>query len=85
MNVKCIYPEKNGCSSFLILEEKTALIDVGLLYCQEEMVRKTKEQLCGRKLDYIILSHSHYDHVGALTYFRKAFPDAKVIASDVTA
>ena len=84
MKVKCIYPQNNGCSSFLILEEKTALIDVGLLYCEEEMIEKTKMELKGRPLDYIILSHSHYDHVGALSYFKKAFPEAKVIASTIT-
>lgn len=64
--------------------EKTALIDCGMAYCGERMTENLAERLAssGReKLDYIILSHSHYDHMGALPYVRRRFPDAVVCGS----
>ena len=64
--------------------EKNALLDCGMAYCGEKMVEKLARRLAenGReKLDYIILSHSHYDHMGALPYVRRRFPEAMVCGS----
>ena len=64
--------------------EKTALLDCGMAYCGREMTQNLKQMLarCGKdKLDYVLLSHSHYDHIGALPYIREAFPDAEVCGS----
>jgi len=85
MNIKTIWPSKGGCNVFLIDAEKTALVDVGLTYCADELINKVKAELGGKELNYILLSHSHYDHVGALSEFRKAFPKAIVAASEITA
>ena len=32
----------------------------------------------GRKLDCVLMSHTHYDHIGALPYILKEWPDAVV-------
>lgn len=56
--------------------EKTALLDCGMSYCGDEMVENLRKALNGRTLDYVLLSHSHYDHIGALPYVRKAYPKA---------
>ncbi len=84
MTIKRIVPGK-GCEVQLILAEKTALWDTGMFYCADECVRLVKESLNGATLDYIVLSHSHYDHVGGLSIFRAAFPKAQVLASDYCA
>ncbi|MDD4564286.1 MAG: MBL fold metallo-hydrolase [Eubacteriales bacterium] len=55
--------------------EKTALIDCGMAYCGEGLVNNIKKELGDRKLDYVILSHTHYDHIAALSYVRRAWPD----------
>ncbi len=31
-------------------------------------------------LEYIILTHGHFDHTDGLDFYRKAFPDAKLVA-----
>lgn len=71
----------------VIGSEKTAIIDCGMAYCGKKLVENIKETLKanGReKLDYVMLTHSHYDHMGALPYVLKAWPDAKVCASAKT-
>ncbi len=70
-----------GYTNFFIDAEKTAILDVGMNFDAPSSISALRELLKGRRLDYIILSHSHYDHMGALPEYRKAFPEAKVIAS----
>lgn len=71
-----------GGEAILIdMYDKTALMDCGMAYCADKMIEKTKALLGGRPLDYIFISHSHYDHIGALSAVKKAFPEAKVVAS----
>ncbi len=61
--------------------EKTALLDCGNSYCGPVTAENLKEALGGRKLDYVMLSHSHYDHIGALPYIKQAFPEATVLGA----
>ena len=69
-----------GGEAILIFgSEKTALYDTGMAYCADGIIRNIRKALSERgfeKLDYILLSHSHYDHVAALPYLQEAFPDA---------
>lgn len=70
----------HGGESLLICgSEKNALLDCGMAYCAEE----TAANIAARtdRLDYILLSHSHYDHIGALPCIREHFPDAAVCGS----
>ncbi len=69
-----------GDSCLFIGSEKTALIDTGMEYCSRELVEEIKEQLAGRPLDYILLSHSHYDHVCGTPALRHEWPDVIVAA-----
>ena len=81
----------HGGESFLIVgSEKTALYDCGMAYCGEDTVRNIEETLESLvkegkvsypSLDYILLSHSHYDHIGALPYILDRYPDTTVCAS----
>lgn len=79
----------SGGESILVFgSEKTLLYDCGMAYCGEYTVQNIREKLAGKNrdsLDYIILSHSHYDHIGGLPYIRKAFPNAQVLGSAKTA
>lgn len=36
----------------------------------------------GLDVEYIILTHSHFDHVAGTAFYRRAFPDAKLVASE---
>ena len=58
------------------------LVDTGFAFCAEEMIRKIKAELNGKSLDFILLTHSHYDHAMGVPALRKAFPEVKVIGSE---
>ena len=75
-------PGKGGDCILITGSERTALWDTGMFYCAPSAIEMTRSLLGGRGLDYIILSHTHYDHIGALTELRRAFPEARVICSE---
>lgn len=84
-NIVPIDRRYRGYMNFFIEDSKTAVLDVGMCYDAPVSIALLNDLLKGRKLDYIMLTHSHYDHAGALTEYRKAFPEARVIASGKTA
>lgn len=81
----CRVTAGNGGEALLIMgSEKTALLDCGMAYCGKSMTANLKKELKIRgreKLDFVILSHSHYDHIGALPYVKDEFPEVIVCAS----
>lgn len=80
--MKIVQPDGyiRGDSTLFIGSEKTALIDTGMEYCSEQLVEDLKVALEGRPLDYILLTHSHYDHVCGVPALRHAWPDVVVCA-----
>ena len=75
---------RGGEAILIIGSEKNAIIDCGMAYCGGDVVKNIKEKLEeeGRNtLDLAFLTHSHYDHMGALPYIRRAFPEVIVYGS----
>lgn len=53
-----------GDSAFLIDDGTTSILyDSGFAFTGYQVAEKIKKHLGNRKLDYIFLTHSHYDHV----------------------
>ena len=72
-----------GDCAFLIDNGKTAVLyDTGFGFTGAQIARNICACLGERKLDYILLTHSHYDHVLAAPHILKVYPDAKVIAGE---
>lgn len=70
-----------GGEAILILgSEKTALYDCGMACFADNLIENLKTVLNaeGKTLDYILLSHTHYDHIGALPYVLQVWPEAQV-------
>ena len=73
----------HGAASLLVVgTEKTALMDCSMAYCGEHLVKKIKDKLGDRPLDYFFASHTHYDHIGALPYLRKEWPNLICIGAE---
>lgn len=57
-----------AANCYLIIDEKKALIDVG--GDPEFIIRAIKKHIEPKELDYIFLTHSHYDHASAAGFFK---------------
>lgn len=76
-DVRC----EKGDSAFLIDDGKTSILyDTGFGFTGFEVAKNIKSVLGERKLDYIFLTHSHYDHALGSAYILRYYPDAKVVA-----
>ncbi|MBQ8178534.1 MAG: MBL fold metallo-hydrolase [Clostridia bacterium] len=74
-----------GDSAYLIYDDQTAILyDSGFAFTGEKLSLRIKEVLGERKLDYIFLTHSHYDHCLGSAYVLERYPDAKVVAGKHT-
>lgn len=73
----------SGDSAFLLDDGKTAIMyDSGFGFTGFAVADKIKAILGDRKLDYIFLTHSHYDHALGSVYALEYWPDAKVVAGE---
>ena len=57
----------------VIGSDRTALIDTGTGFASDAVLRSLREALGGRDLDFVILTHRHFDHVGGLGNIMKEF------------
>lgn len=72
-----------GDSAFLIDDGKTSIMyDSGFAFTGYRVADKIKEILGKRELDYIFLTHSHYDHALGSVYVKKYWKNAKVVAGE---
>ena len=68
-------------NSYLIDDDKVAVIDSVKDGFLDESVSNIKEIIGERKIDYIIVQHTELDHSGALKKMLLLYPDAVVVAT----
>ncbi len=68
-------------NSYLIRDEKVALVDAVYGPFAAQMIAKIKEIIDPAKIDYIIANHVETDHSGALPDILRLCPKAKVIGT----
>ena len=76
-----ILPEGMAYNSYLILDEKTAVMDTVDGLVQDKYLENVKKELGGRALDYIVVQHLEPDHSGSLEALVTLYPEAKVVLS----
>lgn len=75
-----------GDSAFIIDTGSHAILyDSGFGFTGFSVAENIKEYLGDRPLDYIFLTHSHYDHALGSAYILQMYPDAKVVAGEYAA
>lgn len=72
---------RGGDATLVHAYDKTFLIDCGMACFGRELVANIKEILGERSLDYLFVTHTHYDHLGAMSYLRETWKDLKVWSS----
>ena len=71
-----------SCAAYLIQGTKNILFDAGMAYSADKMIENIRRELGEEKLDAVLLSHSHYDHVSGVPFLRKAWPEMVVYGSE---
>ncbi len=77
------YPVPNGMSynSYVLLDEKTAVLDTVDQNFTHEWLDKVSRALDGRRPDYLVVHHMEFDHAANVANFVKVYPEVTVVAS----
>ncbi len=76
-----IVPNGISYNSYLITDEKVAIMDTVDLRKSEDWWANLEEALEGRTPDYLIVQHMEPDHAGNIAKALEKYPDMKVVAS----
>lgn len=74
-------PRGMAYNSYVILDEKIAVMDSVDIRFAKEWIEKIKSTLEGKAPDYLIVQHMEPDHSSSIMKFVRAFPDVTVVAS----
>lgn len=80
------YKVPNGMAynSYVILDDKIAIMDTVDKRASEEWLKNIEEILDGRKLDYVVVLHMEPDHSYNLKVLCDKYPDMKIVGNDKT-
>jgi flavorubredoxin len=68
-------------NAYLIIDDKTALIDSVYRPFAEEMIEKIKEVVPPEEISYVIANHVETDHSGAIAEVLRLAPEAKILGT----
>ena len=80
------YPVPTGVSynSYVILDEKTAILDTVDNRATEPWLANLTEALAGRKPDYLVVSHMEPDHGANIARLAALYPEMQVVGNAKT-
>mgnify|MGYP001035509802 CR=1 FL=1 len=76
-----IIPNGISYNSYVILDEKVAVMDTIDARKSEEWFNNLSNVLAGRNVDYIVISHLEPDHAANIKALSDKYPDAKLVLS----
>lgn len=81
-----IWPIPHGISynSYLIVDEKVALIDTVERQFIDDYLDQIDNLLNGRKVDYLVINHMEPDHSGALKAILGKYPEVTLVGNKKT-
>lgn len=79
-----IVPNGVSYNSYLILDEKIAVMDTADKRMEETWFANLDKELSGRTPDYLIVSHMEPDHASLIAKFLQKYPEAKIVGNAKT-
>ncbi len=81
-----MFPLPNGVAynSYLIMDEKTALIDTVDRSISDLYIENVTHVLNGRSLDYLVINHMEPDHCANIEEIVRRYPGVKIIGNKKT-
>ena len=80
------YVVPNGVSynSYLILDEKVAVMDTVDRRATEEWLKNLERELSGRTPDYLVVHHMEPDHAGSIQVLAEKYPAMQIVGNAKT-
>lgn len=79
-----VVPEGVSYNSYIILDEKVALMDTVDKRGMKEWEEKLMAALDGRKVDYLVIQHLEPDHAGSIARLVELFPEVTLVGNAKT-
>lgn len=79
-----IVPNGVSYNSYVILDEKVAVMDTVDQRATNEWLENLDNALNGREVDYLVVSHMEPDHAGNIQKLLEKFPNAKIVGNAKT-
>lgn len=79
-----IVPEGMAYNSYVIIDERIAVMDTVSADFGEEWLANLENVLAGRKPDYLIIHHMEPDHSANIDKFISAYPEATIVGNAKT-
>ena len=79
-----IVPNGMAYNSYVIMDEKIAVMDTVDANFTEEWLANLNEALEGRKPDYLIIQHMEPDHSANIVEFLKSYPETILVGNAKT-
>ena len=81
-----LWPLPYGVSynSYLVVDEKVALIDTVEHGFEDEFIENIYEAIGDRAIDYLVVNHMEPDHSSLVAYMLERYPDLMIIANAKT-
>ena len=76
-----IVPEGMAYNSYVILDEKVAVMDTVDRHVKDEWLKNLEDALAGRKPDYLVVQHMEPDHSANIAAFMAKYPAAVIVSS----
>ncbi len=79
-----IVPKGVSYNSYVILDDKIAIMDTVDYRAVKEWMEKVKTALEGKEPDYLIVSHMEPDHSGSVRILAETYPEMKLVGNAKT-
>lgn len=76
-----IVPNGMSYNSYVILDDKIAVMDSVDQNFGDEWISNIKNELAGKSPDYLVVHHMEMDHSANIAKFMETFPNAKIVSS----
>ena len=77
-------PNGMAYNSYLIKDEKVVVMDTIVRRKTDEWLRNLENELQGRNVDYLVISHLEPDHAGSIKIFLDKYPETTIIGNNKT-
>ena len=78
-----LWPLPFGVSynSYLVIDEKVALIDTVEGGFEDEFMANIKNEIGDRKIDFLVINHMEPDHSSLISFIKEAYPDVTIVTN----